>query len=218
MVSFLAVGTVWAGGPDARAYSRVIAAMIWPVQGRVATSAAAGGGRRATSRPATAEIRSRSRLGSRPRAGPVEGEHLRPGPAARRPARRARTRSGSGRSRAAAGYAARCPWLSGSRRQPWAGTRQRCGPRPSSAAGPGSSSSRSPSCGLAGALAEDHRLPWERRRRPGRLPRGSFPPRGRDRHWWWPNSSNRPVNPRSAGFTGGALPHCGGVQAMTRFG
>ena len=29
MVFFPVVGTVWAGQPDARAYSRVIAAMIW---------------------------------------------------------------------------------------------------------------------------------------------------------------------------------------------
>ena len=87
--------------------------MIWVAQGQVAARRSRGGGRRGPGAR-------RRRTGAAAAAWVPRRGRGRPGrasasrPAARRPSPPARTRSGSGRSRAAAGCAGRCPWRSGS--------------------------------------------------------------------------------------------------------
>ena len=69
--SFLVAGMIPAGQPDGRAWSRLIAAVISRVQGQRSASRSRRRRPPRTSRPATAKIRSRSRLGSQRRAGPA---------------------------------------------------------------------------------------------------------------------------------------------------
>jgi hypothetical protein len=101
------VGRFGAGQPGARACGQVTAAVIWMAQGQVAAMRSRVRQPPRARRPAAENRRSRRRLGSHARAEPSRAS-IASRRSARRPRPPARTRSGSGRSRAAAGRASRC--------------------------------------------------------------------------------------------------------------